>query len=110
VGDGVRASRPRSGRLGLPPEISDLDLLGPAYAPIALEAWTATAAEVRVVERSGSGTVPRTDWEVVDAGPVRWIWTDVAPIVSPVGGVLVVEARSPLGTAQASLAFVPGAE
>jgi hypothetical protein len=65
---------------------------------------------VRVVERNGDRRIPRSDWQLVDAGPVRWKWTDVAPITSAVGRVIIVEARSPLGTAEASLAFVPGAE
>jgi stage II sporulation protein D len=108
AGDGVRVTPPVG--LGLPPGISDIGLLGPAYAPVALEAWSTTAAEVRVVERNGDRLIPRSGWQLVDAGPVRWTWTDVAPITSAVGGVLVVEARSPLGMAEASLAFVPGAE
>lgn len=108
AGDGVRVTPPVG--LGRPPEISDVELLGYARAPVALQVWLSAAAEVRVVERARGRLVPRTPWEVADAGPVRWFWTDVAPIVSPFGGVLVIEARSPDGEASASLAFVPGAE
>ncbi len=108
AGDGVRIIPPVG--LGIPPAVEVIRIVDVGRIPLVLEAWITAAAEVRVVERSGSRTLVRSDWEVHDAGPVRWPWTAVRPLRTSIGGVLVVEARSADGEAMASIAYVPGAE
>lgn len=108
AGSGIRVFPPIG--LGVAPSFDSVQIRGIGRTPVALEVWLTAAAEVRVSEKSGTGLVPRTDWTVYDAGPVRWPWGDVMPLRSEVGGVLVIEARSPEGTASIEVAHVPGAE
>lgn len=95
--------------LGLPPGVSEVEVEAGGRQPVALTALLATSAEVRVLTRVGEEWRPVTDWEVRDAGRVRWSWAELD--LGTTGPVSVrVEARSPEGEAAGSTAWVPGAE
>lgn len=108
AGSGVRVVPPIG--LGRPPSLERVRVLTLGRTPLALQAWLTASAEVRVLERTSAGRVPRSDWRVADAGPVSWSWSDIRPRSPRPGAVLMIEARSPDGRASAAVAWIPGAE
>ncbi|MGF1664823.1 MAG: SpoIID/LytB domain-containing protein [Acidimicrobiia bacterium] len=108
AGSGVRVIPPVG--LGRPPTLERVRVLAFDRVPVALQAWLTASAEVRVLQRSGTGLTPVTDWEVRDAGPITWSWSEVRPLTATTGAALVIEARSPDGQATAPVAWIPGAE
>ncbi|MDH4308965.1 MAG: hypothetical protein OEX04_15975, partial [Acidimicrobiia bacterium] len=106
AGSGVRVVPPVG--LGLAPELESLTVVAFGRTPVAIQAWLTASAEVRVLARTSTGLVELTEWEVEDAGPIRWFWGAGFPTAP--GSVLIVQARSPDGADEASVAFVAGAE
>jgi SpoIID/LytB domain protein len=107
ISGSVRVSPPVG--LGLPPEIEVAELVGRRGRPQAVRVWISASAEIRITELVGDVRIVRRDWEVHDAGPVRWSWELVKPRNAS-GGVLEIETRSPAGSDSARVAYRPATE
>jgi stage II sporulation protein D len=107
--DGLLRARPPAG-LGLEPSITGVRVVAGFFArPSALAARLASAAEVRVSVFERGAWVPKTDWVVVEAGPVRWHWVSLVPPSRPTA-IVRIDSRSPDGADTAIVAWISGAE
>lgn len=88
---------------GLPPALRDFEpeLSGRSGRSVVISGTLAAAAEVRLVVFRGARVVGETAWTIREAGPIALAWDGTADgeIAPPATYRLLVEARSPEGSA-----------
>ena len=91
--------------LGLPPALRDLEPVVESTAgnSVVVTGTLAAAAEVRLVVFRGPGVIGETPWTLREAGGIALVWdgTVDGSIAGPGRYRVLVEARSPQGTADA---------
>jgi stage II sporulation protein D len=92
---------------GLPPAVRDLKpvVISPVGSSIVVTGTLATAAEVRMVVFEGPGVIGETTWTLREAGRFALVWdgTTNGAIAGPGRYRVLIEARSPEGSADAFL-------
>ena len=92
---------------GLPPAVRDLEstVTSPVGTSVVVTGTLATASEVRMVVFEGPGVIGETPWTLREAGRFALVWdgTTEGAIAGPGRYRVLVEARSPEGSADAFL-------